>query len=207
MLDLGCSGGGFVKTCLDDGCIAVGLEGSDFSQRFRRAEWGQLNNIALFTADITQPFSVVAEIEQESRLLLFDAITLWEVFEHIQEKDLCSLVDNIKKHLFPAGIVIASISSVDSVHYGVNLHQTVKSKQWWVDFFSRNGLFELPNLEGHFASQFIRGPKHGCPDSFILILSPNPSIAPKPRHQPILNKIYYLWKDSKIHQFVKKIIT
>jgi hypothetical protein len=32
VLDLGCSGGGFVRACLNDGCLAVGIEGSDFSK-------------------------------------------------------------------------------------------------------------------------------------------------------------------------------
>src|SRR4051812_27451294 len=39
ILDLGCSGGGFVRDCIDDGHFAVGLEGSDYSKRVGRAEW------------------------------------------------------------------------------------------------------------------------------------------------------------------------
>lgn len=39
VLDLGCSGGGFVKDCLDEGHMAVGIEGSDYSKKLRRAEW------------------------------------------------------------------------------------------------------------------------------------------------------------------------
>jgi hypothetical protein len=31
IMDMGCSGGGFVKNCLDDGCFALGLEGSNIS--------------------------------------------------------------------------------------------------------------------------------------------------------------------------------
>src|SRR3972149_1215328 len=31
--DLGCAGGGFVHDCINDGCLAVGIEGSDFSLR------------------------------------------------------------------------------------------------------------------------------------------------------------------------------
>lgn len=37
VLDLGCSGGGFVKDCLDDGCLAVGIEGSDYFKKLCRA--------------------------------------------------------------------------------------------------------------------------------------------------------------------------
>jgi hypothetical protein len=59
VLDLGCAGGGFVCDCLTDGQVAVGIEGSDYSSRWGRAEWPLLGGRALFTADITRPFEVV----------------------------------------------------------------------------------------------------------------------------------------------------
>lgn len=58
ILDLGCSGGGFVKQSLDDSSLAVGLEGSDFSKKEKRAEWKTLSNKFLFTADISKEFTV-----------------------------------------------------------------------------------------------------------------------------------------------------
>src|SRR5260370_25019806 len=39
ILDIGCSGGGFVKSCLDQGHFAVGIEGSDYNKRGQRPEW------------------------------------------------------------------------------------------------------------------------------------------------------------------------
>src|SRR5437763_1568188 len=54
VLDFGCTGGGFVKDCIDDGHIAVGLEGSDYSKRAHRAEWATIPQ-SLFTCDITAP--------------------------------------------------------------------------------------------------------------------------------------------------------
>src|SRR5437870_930266 len=38
VMDLGCAGGGFVKSVLEDGYTAVGLEGSDWSRKIRSAE-------------------------------------------------------------------------------------------------------------------------------------------------------------------------
>ena len=52
LLDIGCSGGGFVRDLLDDGHIAIGLEGSDYSKKSRRAEWAIIPDF-LFTADVT----------------------------------------------------------------------------------------------------------------------------------------------------------
>lgn len=42
VLDLGCAGGGFVRSFLDDGYTAVGVEGSDVSLRLRSGEWGAI---------------------------------------------------------------------------------------------------------------------------------------------------------------------
>jgi hypothetical protein len=40
VLDMGCAGGGFVRSCINDGHFAVGLEGSDF-QRSTNARSGR----------------------------------------------------------------------------------------------------------------------------------------------------------------------
>ena len=55
VLDLGCSGGGFVRSCINEGCFAVGIEGSDYSRRHKRCEWAVIPEF-LFTADITRKF-------------------------------------------------------------------------------------------------------------------------------------------------------
>ena len=57
VLDLGCSGGGMVLDFLLSGHNAVGIEGSDYSQRWQRAEWANIGD-RLFTADITKPFTL-----------------------------------------------------------------------------------------------------------------------------------------------------
>src|SRR6185503_21290432 len=54
LLDLGCSGGGWVKEAHDKGWLAVGLEGSDYSKKTRRAEWAIIPEY-LFTCDLTKP--------------------------------------------------------------------------------------------------------------------------------------------------------
>ena len=76
ILDMGCSGGGFVRSCLDDGCLAVGLEGSDFSKRYRRAEWRTIPEY-LFTCDVTGTFEILMETEGDLRPLQFDVVTCW----------------------------------------------------------------------------------------------------------------------------------
>src|SRR5262249_17441537 len=58
VLDLGCAGGGFVRTLLDDGHLAVGLEGSDHPKMHQLGEWGTVPR-HLHNCAITRPFTVV----------------------------------------------------------------------------------------------------------------------------------------------------
>src|SRR5262249_52883832 len=93
VLDIGCAGGGFVKDCLDDGYLAVGLEGSDYSKKRNRAEWATIPDY-LFTCDVTKDFDVVLRDGGGERRILFDAVTAWEVMEHIAERDLPKVAEN-----------------------------------------------------------------------------------------------------------------
>ncbi len=95
VLDLGCAGGGMVKSLIDQGQIAVGLEGSDYSLVHHRAEWANIPGY-LFTCDVSQPFILHTG---DMRPFQFDVITAWEVLEHIEETDLPRVILNIKCHI------------------------------------------------------------------------------------------------------------
>ena len=127
VLDLGCSGGGFVRDCLNDGCIAVGLEGSDFSLRMSRAEWALIGEKFLFTADITKPFKILMNDNQSgSARLTFDVITSWDVLEHIEGGHLAAVCQNLMDSLNDDGICVFSISNSSDIIRGVELHQTIQ---------------------------------------------------------------------------------
>jgi 2-polyprenyl-3-methyl-5-hydroxy-6-metoxy-1,4-benzoquinol methylase len=137
VLDLGCAGGGFVRSLIDDGNFAVGLEGSDFPKLNQAGEWGTIPH-HLHTCDITKPFTLR---DGAGRPLLFDAITAWELMEHIPEDGLPVLLDNIDRHLAADGLLLFSIATfVDKDdHLGVTWHVTVKSREWWVERFRQAG--------------------------------------------------------------------
>jgi hypothetical protein len=205
VLDLGCSGGGFVKDCWDDGCIAAGIEGSDYSKRFRRAEWRTIPEY-LFTADITAPFQVLGEFDNGPRPVRFDVVTAWEVLEHLAEKDLPTVVSNVRRHLAPGGLWIVSISPNEDIVQGVRLHQTIQPASWWIDRFHDLGLFQLPGHVRFFNTQFVRGPKYGAPRSFHLVLTDDPSRAPVlPRESPWI-RCYDRWLGSLPHQWLRRLI-
>lgn len=126
-MDMGCSGGQVVADFRTLRWIAVGLEGSDYSLKHRRANWAELANKNLFTCDISKPFRV----KRDGRDHQFHLITAWEVVEHLKEADLGQLFDNIRNHLAPGGLFIASTNSLSSVVDGLELHQTRMSNAEW----------------------------------------------------------------------------
>ncbi len=202
VLDMGCAGGGFVKDCLDDGCVAVGLEGSDYSKRMHRAEWRTIPEF-LFTADITAPYEIKGEFESGTFPIKFEIVTCWEVIEHIAEKDLKQLADNVKKHLKPEGLWIMSVSTGDDIVNGVNLHQTVKPYEWWVEKFKGFGLHHLPQYVRYFNTQFVRGPKYMAYGSFHLVLSTDPGKAPAIPKEPLSYRLYDRWMGCALQRLIK----
>ena len=172
VLDMGCSGGGFIRDCVNDGCVAVGLEGSDFSKRHRRAEWAVIPEF-LFTCDITRNFRVYID----DKPLLFDVVTSWEVMEHIKEEDIARVCSNVHASLRKGGLWIMSVSPDSDIINGVNLHQTVKPKEWWLKKFAENGFYRLDGGLSYFNGQYVRGKE--IPNSFHLILTNDPRSAPK----------------------------
>lgn len=128
VLDLGCAGGQMVADFRALGWAAVGLEGSDYSEKHERANWPRLGGSSLFTCDIAKPFHV----ELNHRPGQFHLITAWEVLEHIAEADLPQVFDNVMAHLRPGGYFIATTSCTTEPHRGLELHQTRWSYLLWV---------------------------------------------------------------------------
>lgn len=132
MMDLGCAGGQTIADFMKLKWQGVGLEGSDFSLKHRRANWAQLANTNLFTCDITKPYQVTLDGQPAK----FHLITAWEVMEHIAPVDLPQMFDNIVNHLEPGGCLIASTTETSDIHEGLELHQTQwTNAQWrqWVE--------------------------------------------------------------------------
>jgi 2-polyprenyl-3-methyl-5-hydroxy-6-metoxy-1,4-benzoquinol methylase len=168
LLDLGCAGGGLVRSILHDGGLAVGVEGSDFSRVHGRAEWPIIPD-NLFTADITRPF----ELHRDGAPLAFDVITAWDVLEHIEEAGLAGVLANVRDDLEEGGFFTGSICQAPYLHDGVALHRTVRPRAWWRDRFERAGWRARPDLEAHFGDEWLRGPHSDQPvtRSFLFAVS------------------------------------
>ncbi len=202
VLDLGCSGGGFVRNCVDDGCFAVGLEGSDYSRQHRRAEWRTIPE-HLFTCDITRSFEIFLELNgQAAERAQFDVVTSWELMEHIPEPDLAMVAANVQRHLAPGGLWIMSVSPRPDIINGVNLHQTVQPRAWWIRKFAELGFENLPAYVRYFNTQWVRGPKYGYSDSFHLVLAQGQNQLPQIPHEGVLRRVYDRWLGSSPQKFL-----
>lgn len=200
ILDLGCSGGGFIKDCINNGCLAIGLEGSDISQKLKRQAWSSIPEF-LFTCDITKDF----ELYNDNKKIKFDLITSWEVLEHIKKADINNLIKNIKNSLKTNGLFICSISSASEIINGIELHKTQEEKQWWINKFKEYGFYENIELYNYFNGQYINGSKKEKNSSFHLILNLNNN---KINH-PILSlqdKFLDKWKGSWLQNRIKYLV-
>lgn len=141
VLDIGCAGGGFVRSVLEDGYCAVGVEGSDASRRARSGEWDTCPH-HLFTADIGQPFRLS---KADGTAAHFDVVTAWEVLEHLPEDRIPMLLGNIRDHLKPGGHFIGSVDTVPDGNplTGAVYHLTLQPKSWWLARFAELGFSEV----------------------------------------------------------------
>lgn len=185
--------GGEVRDFIDDGHVAVGLEGSDWSKKLGRAEWGRTPT--LFTANITKPF----DLFENERPVKFDVVTAWEVMEHIAEHDLPQLTKNVLHHLANGGLWIMSISTEEEIIDGRKLHQTVKPKGWWLERFNGLGFSHHEKLNKYFNGHFVRTD----PGSFHLVLTRKNEQPPEIPRESFKERFYDKWCGSKPQKIIK----
>jgi SAM-dependent methyltransferase len=202
VLDLGCSGGDFVKSCIDDGNFAVGIEGSTFSRDHKRSAWAIIPDY-LFTCDITRPFQLLLQSGSQEQRVQFDVVTSWEVIEHIKEEDLATLAANVHAHLCLGGLWIMSVANWEDVHGGVRLHQTVKPKAWWREKFTSLGFEPLEAHRSYFARQYVRGVRIDNEEHFHFVLTNDAQRAPTLPKVPLAEKAYDRWLGSKAQRLLR----
>lgn len=200
ILDLGCSGGGFVRDCINNGYFAIGLEGSDYSKKSKRAEWATIPD-SLFTCDISKKF----ELFKDNKKISFNLITLWEVFEHIPENKVDNLLKNIKSNLSKDGLFIASICNRSDKPDGVELHLCRKDKRWWMRKFEKHGFYERKELYEYFNKQYIRGRKQTSEDFNVIFGLTKKNNLEIPT-QGLKHKLFDDWAGSTIQKRIKNII-
>lgn len=155
VLDLGCAGGGFVHDMVKEGRPAVGLDGHDYNFKFGSKEWGKIPD-NLFMCDITKPYTVHAG---DGMPFQFEIVTAFEVLEHIEERDLPMLFENVRRHMHPEGIFLGTASlkmNPHPYHPQIYMHPTVKPMEWWLEVLEREGFVFDEGLAKYFGGDILR---------------------------------------------------
>ncbi|MES2832655.1 MAG: methyltransferase domain-containing protein [Pseudomonadota bacterium] len=138
-LELGAGAAGLLFEYIQNGLVAIGIDGSDYCKKNRIGYWPLIPG-NLFTCDLTHPFRFHREADSET--MKFNLITAWEVFEHIAEADLSQTLANVATHLEPEGYFIGSISMIEYLDKnGRPYHVTLKPRTWWKEKFEKEGLY------------------------------------------------------------------
>ena len=143
VLDFGCAGGAMVRSLIDDGCLAIGLEGSDYGLVTQTHEWGVIPD-NLLTCDLSFPFTL--STQENGEPFKFDVITAWEFVEHLSEERLPVMIDNMRRHLKMGGFVIGSSTDWESWCRDISYHQTCHKLDWWEDLFKSHGFIHRTDL-------------------------------------------------------------
>jgi len=162
VLDFGCAGGGMVRTLIEDGFTAIGLEGSDYNLENQSKEWPYIPD-NLFTCDIGFPFVLHTG---DGKPYQFDIVTAWEFVEHLPEDRLPTMIANAKKHLKVGGLMVGSTNKFGSVFDGVEHHLTQQPISWWLELFDGLGFERRLDLEHYFEKReaWVRNVR----DKFVL---------------------------------------
>ena len=156
IIDLACGGGQFILDCVNDGCIAIGLDGYEIYSKYELAAWPIIPN-NLFEADLSEPFY----ISYGNHSFLADVITSWEFMEHLYEEDLDGVLNNIKLHLKHRGYYICGIST--RPEYG---HFLIRNYEWWIAKFNSYGLYQQTDKVSYFGNDWVRN----LEDSMYFVL-------------------------------------
>lgn len=169
-LDIGAGPGGLVYEWIFNGIKAIGIDGSDFCQRYHIGFWDNMRS-NMFTCDVTKPFNMFTKDSDKN--ILFNVITMWEVLEHIPEEGLENLFKNIRRHLHSNGYVLGSISLLPySSASGVPYHITLQPKEWWKEKMDNFGL-EMTDEHPFNINMFCRGVGNHIQDQHNYFQNPN----------------------------------
>lgn len=140
VMDLGCAGGQLVVDFFKRGHAAIGIEGSSYNVEHKQVNWSEYYEKILWTADVTKPFLVVDESNQEVK---FDLITAWELIEHLLPEDLESFLRRAIDKLSDDGLFILSVNQDPDVRREkdgslIFLHQSVFPERYWREEILKN---------------------------------------------------------------------
>lgn len=126
VLELGCGSGHMRRYLSAFGCHRyLGIDGNPIP--FVHSPYILKERDHFRLLDLQQPIDLQS---------IFDVVCTFEVLEHIREDRLDAVLETIRRHLGPTSIFLGTASLQDSM----DVHVTVKPREWWLDRFRGHGL-------------------------------------------------------------------
>lgn len=126
VLELGCGGGDMYPFFRAMGIERyLGLDGNPIA--YKHSPYIQKN---------PEHFRVITLTEEIDFGMKFSIVCTFEVMEHIPESNLDGFIKTIRNHLGENSIFLGTASLQDDL----DVHVTVKPRQWWLDKFAQYGL-------------------------------------------------------------------
>lgn len=105
-LELGCAGGRVVLDLVRRGHDSYGLEGTPYPRLLGRPAWTELYNRHLFNCDLSKPFNLLDDNNEDYK---FDLVSHWEFMEHLPTESLKYLHGKMYLHLKDEGAIFCGI--------------------------------------------------------------------------------------------------
>ncbi len=166
ILDIGCGCGEAVVDFIDNGHLAVGVDGYKLWQKYKCGGWGKYPK-NFFQTDVGHFFYVKHYKEDWLSTIdnhvVFDLIMSWECFEHVKTDDIDKLMVNIDRHSKLGTYFIGSVSIVEEGY----VHRTLHKRGWWLKKFHTIGFEEVKGLDEYFGNDLVRN-MPGISEIFFL---------------------------------------
>jgi hypothetical protein len=89
--------------------------------------------------------------------MTIDAVTAWDLLEHLETDDLSSVLKNVQLHLKDDGIFLFSVATIGDCIQGIELYKTILPLTNCESIFAARGFEPASEIEQYLAGQSDRG--------------------------------------------------
>lgn len=153
VLEIGCGTGSIVQDFIQDGHLAIGLDGFYVYRKYLCGAWKDYP-YNLFTCDLGEDFTICYNEYAKFDInnpCKFDIIYSTEFLEHLHYRQVDNCIVSINKHSHNDTLLILEISEKQD-----GGHLVVESKDWWINKFRQYDWSYNDGLTNSLRGNFLR---------------------------------------------------